>query len=213
VRSKAAKNSDPSIDQELGARERLVMAAARVFAEDGYRAASLDVILKRSGVAKSNFYYHFAGKLALACAAVDIWLEILAQSPLVRALQDTRASGVERLARFVRGFEDACADGPYGCPFGMLAAEDDLEPELRERLCRAFSGFEKDIASAIQAGVEDGSIRAQVDPQRTAASLLAAVQGAGLLGRATRCENRVLNCALPIVELIASAPLAEPSPR
>jgi TetR/AcrR family transcriptional regulator, transcriptional repressor for nem operon len=201
---------DPAVDPDLGARERLVMVAARVFAEDGYRAASLDGILRRSGVAKSNFYYHFAGKLALACAAVDVWLEILGQSPLVRALQDTRAPGLERLTRFVRSFEDACADGPYGCPFGMLAAEDDLEPELRERLCRAFRGLEKDLAAAIAAGIEDGTIRRDVDPTRTAGGLLAAVQGAGLLGRATRCEHSVLSCALPIVELIATGPLPEP---
>src|SRR5262245_54061488 len=123
------------------------MVAARVFAEDGYRAACIDDILRRSGVAKSNFYYHFAGKLALACAAVDVWLEILGESPLVKALQDTRAPGLERLVGFVRGFEDACARGPYGCPFGMLAAEDDLEPELRERLCRAFSGLERDLGA------------------------------------------------------------------
>jgi len=210
VRSTPTQTAAPANDPQIGVRDRLVMAAARVFAESGYRAASLDTILKRSGVAKSNFYYHFPGKLALACAAVDTWLAVLAESPLVVALQDSRASGVERLARFVRGFEAACAAGPYGCPFGMLAAEDDLEPELRERLCHAFTGLEKDLAAAIQAGIEDGSIRAGIDVPRTAASLLAAVQGAGLLGRAARCENRVLNCVLPIIELIAVEPLAEP---
>ena len=209
-----ARAAGSGIDPNLGARERLVMAAAQVFAESGYRSASLDGILKRSGVAKSNFYYHFeGGKLALACAAVDTWLEILAASPLVKVLGDTRIPGLERLERFAHNFEAACAAGPYGCPFGMLAAEDDLEPELRERLCSAFHCMEGALAGAIRAGIEDGSIRREVSIDRTATSLLAAVQGAGLLGRATRCEHRVLNCALPILDLISTRPVAEPTER
>ena len=63
--------------EKAGARERLLATSSEVFRESGYRAASLDDILRRSGVAKSNFYYHFAGKLELACAAVDLWAEHL----------------------------------------------------------------------------------------------------------------------------------------
>jgi AcrR family transcriptional regulator len=46
-------------------RERLLEAATEVFAERGYRGASIDAIARRSGVSAPVVYDHFASKLDL----------------------------------------------------------------------------------------------------------------------------------------------------
>src|ERR1044071_3424718 len=47
------------------ARARLLDAAARVFARDGYHAASVDEIVKAAGVTKGAVYAHFTTKQEL----------------------------------------------------------------------------------------------------------------------------------------------------
>jgi TetR/AcrR family transcriptional repressor of nem operon len=188
----------------VGARERLLATSSEVFRESGYRAASLDDILRRSGVAKSNFYYHFAGKLELACAAVDLWAEHLAGTLLV-PLRDEAQSGLERLRSFVGAFEAVCSSGAIGCPFGMLAAEDDLDAVLRQRVQGVLGGLEAALAQALRDGQRDGSIRPDIDPAELAGVLVATMQGAGLIARATREPARIAAAAAPLLALLADS--------
>ncbi len=188
--------------EKIGARERLLATSSEVFRESGYRAASLDDILRRSGVAKSNFYYHFAGKLELACAAVDLWAQELG-AVLLAPLREAAKSGLERLQGFVGAFETECSGGAIGCPFGMLAAEDDLDTVLRERVQGVLGGLEAALAQALREGQADGSIRSDVDAAEFAAVLVATVQGAGLIARATREPKRIAAAAGPLLALLA----------
>src|SRR5688572_20092169 len=43
-------------------RERILAAAAALFAERGYRATSMQEIAQRVGITKAALYYHFAAK-------------------------------------------------------------------------------------------------------------------------------------------------------
>ena len=175
-----------------------------MFRESGYRAASLDDILRRSGVAKSNFYYHFAGKLELACAAVDLWAEQLGVH-LLAPLRDPAKSGLERLQGFVAAFEAICSSGAIGCPFGMLAAEDDLDTVLRQRVQGVLAGLEAALAQALRDGQYDGSIRADADAAEFAGVLVATIQGAGLIARATREPARITAAAGPLLALLTGS--------
>jgi TetR/AcrR family transcriptional repressor of nem operon len=197
--------------EKVGARERLLATSSEVFRESGYRAASLDDILRRSGVAKSNFYYHFAGKLELACAAVDLWAEQL-NAVLLTPLRDPAKSGLERLQGFVGAFEGVCSSGAIGCPFGMLAAEDDLDAVLRERVQSVLSGLEAALAQALRDGQGDGSIRPDPDATEFAAVLVATLQGAGLIARATREPARITASAAPLLGLLATGAPRRPRP-
>ena len=184
-----------------GAKERLLIAAAGVFRECGYRAASLDEILRRSRVAKSNFYYHYSGKLELACETVDLWLYALGLT-LLPHLSKAERSGLDRVRDFVAAFESECRDGPVGCPFGMLAAEEDLEEPLRARVQHALDVTEEGVRKALETGVSDGSVRSGVDPATLAVAIVAAVQGGGLLGRALGEPCRISDSVEPVLGLI-----------
>ena len=188
--------------REAGARERLLLASAAVFRESGYRSASLDEILRRSRVAKSNFYYHFSGKLELACEALDLWLLSLGQT-LLPALERPDRSGLDQVRDFVACFESECSHGPVGCPFGMLAAEEDLEEPLRARVRKALEVTEEGFRRALEKGLRDGSVREGTDPARVAVAIGAAMQGGGLLGRAVGAPRRITESVEPILELVA----------
>src|SRR6185437_14110104 len=50
---------------EPGARERMVLAAVDLFAEQGYDATTVAQIAERAGVTKSTFFRHFPDKREL----------------------------------------------------------------------------------------------------------------------------------------------------
>ena len=86
-----------------GSRSRLLDAAAKVFAERGYRAASVDEVAAEAGFSKGAVYWHFASKEELLVA-------IFEQS--MRDIQESFAAGTqgadskERFERYVRGCFD-----------------------------------------------------------------------------------------------------------
>ncbi|MFJ5230573.1 ScbR family autoregulator-binding transcription factor [Kitasatospora sp. NPDC088391] len=66
--------------QERGKRSRqsILEAAARVFDERGYEAASTNEILAHTGLTRGSLYHHFPSKEAIALALVDAHAEALA---------------------------------------------------------------------------------------------------------------------------------------
>lgn len=58
----------PSIreEQKQRTRDRLLDAAFEVFSEVGFRAATIDEIMKRAGANRATFYLHFSDKMDIA---------------------------------------------------------------------------------------------------------------------------------------------------
>ncbi len=64
---------------EPGARERLVLAAVDLFAEQGYDATTVAQIASRAGVTKSTFFRYFADKRELLVAGQETLSRLLAE--------------------------------------------------------------------------------------------------------------------------------------
>jgi len=59
-------------ERQAEATHQLLISVAReLFAEQGYRATSIEEIIQRAGVARGALYHHFAGKDALFRAVYD----------------------------------------------------------------------------------------------------------------------------------------------
>ena len=54
-------------------RERILVAAARLFADEGINATSVDRVIAEAGVAPMTVYRHFAGKDELVTATLERW--------------------------------------------------------------------------------------------------------------------------------------------
>ena len=58
-------------------RARILEAALRRFAVQGYNAASIDQICTEAGVSKGAFYHHFPSKQAIFLELLNGWLETI----------------------------------------------------------------------------------------------------------------------------------------
>ena len=82
-------------------RDRLVEAASDLFHRNGYRATSTGEILREAGVARSNLYYHFEGKVELAHAVLERWLRVYDAELVAPSLGRSELPPLERVAASV----------------------------------------------------------------------------------------------------------------
>lgn len=82
-------------------RRRIIDAATGIFAELGYEAASVDAVLRASGVSRGALYHHFDGKDALFAAVLEsveegIARDIAAATRGARTARDALVAGCRR---------------------------------------------------------------------------------------------------------------------
>ena len=114
--SDQARNSDQT-------RERIVSAAARLFYNEGIRAASVDAIAEKAGITKKTLYYHFRSKDELIAA----YLESRDQPTLdlyARWFEATPGSAADKVRGLFAEFARATDTARWkGCGFLRTAAE------------------------------------------------------------------------------------------
>ena len=168
-------------------RDRMVRAAVELFRERGYAATSFGDVLARSGAPRGSIYHHFpGGKEELAVEALRRYT-----GASVRALRAAAENGsaVDAVRAFVLASRDALVASGYrqSCPVAGVAL--DLMPAdnaLAGPVAEAFTQWREVLRGALE---RDGVPAARAG--RLASLVVAAAEGALLLGRADRSPESV----------------------
>ena len=185
----------PATAHGRATRERIVDAAARLMAERGPAATSLDDVRAAASASKSQLYHYFGDKHGLVQAVVRH------QCAAVLRYQAERLRSVERLEDL-----DAWGDGMArdlesehmrgGCPIGTLAAElADSDEASRGALADALETWRLEIAAALERLRGDRLLDRDADVDALATGMLAAIQGGLLLAKTAR-DSAPLRLAL-----------------
>jgi TetR/AcrR family transcriptional repressor of nem operon len=176
-------------------REQILDAAGRLIHLQGFHKTSVDDILRESGVGKGNLYYYFKSKDELGYAALERTLERIQGEVLERVF----AQGVDpwtQLERFLNyPVERARKEGGVGgCPLGNLALEmSDIHEGFRARLSQAFERVQSKIEETLERARSEGTLRTGTDIPRLAHFVMAAFEGAFMLGKLHRNAELVGN--------------------
>jgi AcrR family transcriptional regulator len=165
-------------------RERLVMAAARLFHEQGYHATGVATIVREADVNPGSLYHFFPGKEQLLEATLIWRLENL--RPIVTdPVEAVGSDGIERvfglLARYRQGLSmTGCRQG---CPVGNLALElSDDHPDIRRLLEANFDNWLDVVAG--WSGDEAGRLPRGTDCRGLAGLVLTVMEGGIMRARA-----------------------------
>lgn len=159
----------------------IIDVAATLMYENGVSGTSVDDILAASGTGKSQLYHYFNDKSELVAAVVERQLErVLAAQPSLAHVDSMK--GIERWAREVLSMHRQ-PGGPFACPLGSIAAELKNDPAFRPALAAAFRRWEQPFAEGLRSMRARGELGQRENPDRLAASLIAALQGGMLLAR------------------------------
>ena len=179
----------PTLKAEKPTRDHIVTAASRLMALRGYRATSLDDVLRESGVGKGNFYYYFRSKEELGYAILERVVQGFVERVLEPCFSDSGAKPLDK----VRCFLDRLLETQRqrncvgGCPMGNLASElSDMHEGFRRRLAEIFTVWRERMTETLREAQADGSLKPECDPASLAHFLVAALEGAILLTKVTK---------------------------
>jgi TetR/AcrR family transcriptional repressor of nem operon len=167
-------------------RAEIVEAALDQFHAHGFNATGVKDITDAARVPKGSFYNHFESKEALA----DVALARYGES---RRLAELADQSVEPLARlrahfeFLRSETERLYDYKRGCMFGNFGAEiADHSDGLRDTVRESFHAWAQALAGPLAEAKTAGTVRADLDPDKTAKFLLSAWEGTLISARADR---------------------------
>ena len=161
-------------------RKKLVDAAAREIWRVGFRAASLDLMLKSTEVTKGALYHHFINKEQLGFAVIDDIIRRNIQErwvfPLVNALDP-----IDEMMRIVKLDLDDTDEQSirFGCPLNNLAQEMScIDEGFRIRVESVFDTWRAAISTALKIGQQNGTVRENFDPDQAALFIMGLIEGA-----------------------------------
>lgn len=160
-------------------REQLIDAAARVFAERGYRGATVEAIAAAAGVTKGALYWNFKSKadlfFSLLEERVDQRLRLLAEQAEAIAGEDGVSPLVSREVSSV--VDEQRQIHLLTHEYWALAARD---PALGKRYAERQRALRELIAHGIVAHHEATCVAITHDPLELATAVLALANGLGM---------------------------------
>jgi AcrR family transcriptional regulator len=154
---------------------RLIQAAMDLVAEGGVGAVTVAATGVRAGYSRGIVNHHFGSRRAL--------LDALAREMQGRfPAPETRGSGLARVLALVDAYLDGLGERPRDMQVFLvlwteaIASDPDLRPVFAER----DEAFRTSMGNAVAAGVADGTVRADADPDAAAVALVALMRGVGL---------------------------------
>jgi AcrR family transcriptional regulator len=157
-------------------RQRIIDGAADEIREHGIARATLDDICRRSATGKSQLFHYFPGgreELLLAVAAREAGRVLADQQPYLGALTSWAAWQAWRDAVIERYRRQGAR-----CPLGVLITELGRHTPAAQAVTRELlRQWQAQVQAGIAAMQQRGDVAAGIDPARTAAAIVAGIQG------------------------------------
>ena len=142
--AKKQKNSKASDNS----RKRIVLVAAKLFAEKGYHATKLDEIAEEMGLSKPALYYYIDNKEELLRIIIEMMMK---RAKKVAAVGRLKLPPREKLAKMIRMIVEFATDGKE---IAIIAFEQSKNLPKRDR--DSLRQHEKEISDAVQQTLKDG---------------------------------------------------------
>jgi AcrR family transcriptional regulator len=184
-RSRRSGNRQGRIDQRTRAarakgrdgREALLEAAAKVFAQRGFREASVDEIAAEAGFSKGAVYWHFEGKHDLFFQLLDHRIDrpILEMSELLETAPAEHDMAPEASRLFLRLMQSERELLLLEHDYWSLAVRD---PKLRSRYARRQAALRNALGAALAARARTlGTPDLVAEPEEMAGAFMALASG------------------------------------
>ncbi|QBD76436.1 TetR/AcrR family transcriptional regulator [Ktedonosporobacter rubrisoli] len=159
--------------RSISNRDYVIKVASDLFLVQGVSCISMDEVARRSGVSKSNIYYHFKSKDELTQAVLEYFISAL-QSHFQEQVLAGKGALLPRLEGYINQLIDELIERECegGCPLISLMVEaGKTDEDVRQRLAKFFQQQAQVIAGLFDEGKQRGEIRSDL-PAHALASLI-----------------------------------------
>ncbi|MGC5328040.1 TetR/AcrR family transcriptional regulator [Brevibacillus sp. SYSU BS000544] len=182
-------------------RIQIITTASDLFLQKGLANTSMDDVVAKSGVSKSNIYYHFKSKEELTGAVLAHRMNLL-QDTLGAILHSRELTVAERIKRIfttlAAELEGRSCVG--GCPvFSLLSAN---VPDIKMRINLFLEEMKKIAEKLLSEGIAQGEFKADISIFQTATLLVTVLEGSIMLAEAQGDSTVLINAGNTFLHLL-----------
>ncbi len=167
--------TEPHSLDVLQAREKILEAASRLFAQQGYEETSLSQVARQANVSKALIFWHFDSKEKLYQHALRKTLEpyVIDNDALIGL------GGREQIERLIDLFFSFVRENVYSVRFflNLTLRGEPQQDEGLSRVTELYRMFRSSLADIIESGRLQAAFRDDCDPAREAALIMATLAG------------------------------------
>jgi AcrR family transcriptional regulator len=156
-------------------RQRILDAAIREFAENGYEKASTNNIVKEAGIAKGLLFHYFGSKKGLFAFALDYAVNFYLDYFLSR-LDNLPSDLLDRLTGWLTLKIRMLAEYPLMYRMGVAAIED-VPEDVKAEVAKIYSRVSERLMPVFLNGVDFSGLRKGVEPKKAVGFVLLALNG------------------------------------
>ena len=164
-------NSQPHKDKK----DRIIEAAARVFAQKGYAGSSVADIAVKAEIGKGTIYAYFDSKEDLFFAVFE-WFILQTGTAAKVSVSHLGGSATQRLkvlSDSIMGMWDEIQDVfTLTIEFWAASSSSQIRDRFKEAFRRLYNEFRGLVVALIRDGIERGEFRSDVDSASIAAALV-----------------------------------------
>ncbi|MBU2533881.1 MAG: TetR/AcrR family transcriptional regulator [Alphaproteobacteria bacterium] len=165
--------------------EEILDIAEMLIETRGYSAISYQDISEQLGIRKASIHYHFPSKTDLGAAVVERYMQRFEQA-LAELEGDASKTAMQMFEAYTVPYMEFADTPDRICLCGALAGEIlALPAPVRALVQRHFVLHQEWLARLLRRGARSGEFNFPGQPPRMARHVLAALQGALLIKRAT----------------------------
>lgn len=167
--------SEPQPLDSLETREKILATASRLFSEQGYENTSLSQVARQAKVSKALIFWHFDSKEKLYRSALRKTLE-----PYFIDVDGLDGLGErEQIERLIDLFYDFVQQNVYSVRFflSLTLQGEGQNDEVLSRVNELYRVFRRSLAEILESGRRRGIFRQEIDPERDAGLIMAALGG------------------------------------
>ncbi|AVR45094.1 TetR/AcrR family transcriptional regulator [Christiangramia fulva] len=170
------------MEQELkteATRKLICETAFKKFYKNGFKATSVNDIMKATGLSKGAFYHNFKNKDELGVLVVKAELNTRIYEAMVTPLYAEGEAKAILKKTFLNKFEAFTSDEKLmGCPVNNLVNEiGGSKNLLNQALKELIDTWVNAVVEIIERGHKDGSIKPETNPHETAIYLVSSFEG------------------------------------
>lgn len=165
-------------------KDRILVASAKLFNMQGYKATSISDITKATGLTKGAIYRHFINKEDLEKQALQS-LSLLMFTSLSDRIKE--ANNFHDKMEAVFGFFENYLKSPLfqgGCPLLNVAIEaDDAHPVLKEQAQEMLISLRSSIGTLIQNGINNNQVKEDTNVNFYASVFISTLEGGIMMSK------------------------------
>ena len=164
-------NHQPPKDKK----DRILAAAAHVFAQKGYAGSSVSDIAVKAEIGKGTIYAYFYSKEDLFFAVFELFMMQTGAAAKVGVshLGGSAVQRLEALSDSIMNMWDELKDAfTLTMEFWAASSSSQRRERFKEAFRRVYENLRGIVAAIVRDGIERGEFRSDVDPESIAAALV-----------------------------------------